>query len=326
MKLKQKLQYLHGFTLVELMIVTVVLAILAGVSVVGYGAWRQSIAQKEVQTDLQTAAVSMASSRNFNDEYPTSIPPSFKSSPNVQLTYTTGSATGYCIEGISTTNSNIKYYISSNGKVPIAGTCAGISLVDESGSGTTTGPSCNSGDVLSGTTCTHTYAATYESGGYSCPSGGTISGTTCTVSTAASYSSGGGYYGCPSGGSLSGSSCITSSSYAATATTSEQCPSGTSWIPGANYPICTGYVDPVTVTTYSCPSGGSLSGSTCYTSSSYSATYYSYSGYYYCSGGATLNGSTCTTTYTATQGGGAYTCPSGGTLSGTTCTQTYTAS
>jgi hypothetical protein len=41
--------------------------------------------------------------------------------------------------------------------------------------------SCNSGDTISGTTCTHTYGA-YIGGSYSCPYGGTLSGLTCTIS------------------------------------------------------------------------------------------------------------------------------------------------
>jgi len=332
MKLKQKISHLRGFTLVELMIVTAVLVVLAAVSVVGYGTWRQSVAQKEVQTDLQTVATAMLSSRNFNNGYPTSLPSNFKPSPNVQLNYITGTSTGYCVEAVSKTNPTVKYYLSSNSKVPVVGSCTGIVLADESG-GT---PTCNSGDTLSGTTCTHTYAATYQSGGYSCPSGGTLSGTTCTNTYAASYSSG--YYYC-SPGSLSGTTC----SYGAS--TSYTCNAGgtysssygmcLAWMgPAASGNVCDGgssyyaggpngsgcYDSQWPATSNYCPSGGSLSGSTC----SYSA-YYS-SGTYYCSGGATLSGTTCTSTYAATQGGSSYTCPSGGTLSGTTCTQTYTAS
>lgn len=60
---------------------------------------------------------------------------------------------------------------------------------------------------------------------------------------------------------------------------------------------------------YYCPSGGSLSGTTCNTTT----TVYS------CPSGGSLSGSTCTTTGTA------YTCPNGGSLSGTTCTTTNTA-
>lgn len=59
---------------------------------------------------------------------------------------------------------------------------------------------------------------------------------------------------------------------------------------------------------YSCPSGGSLSGTTCYTSSSYGASVASY----YCPSGGSLSGTTCT--YFA-----GYSCPSGGSLSGSTC-------
>ena len=335
MKYTQKIHHLRGFTLVELMIVTAVLVVLAAVSVVGYGAWRQSVAQKEVQTDLQTVATAMLSARNFNDSYPTSVPSGFKASPNVELTYVTGSGTGYCVEAVSKINPDVKYYLSSNSKVPVAGSCAGIVLADESGSGTTTGPSCNSGDVLSGTTCTHTYAATYQNGGYSCPSGGALSGTTCTNTYAASYSSG--YYYC-SPGSLSGTTCsygastnytcnaggTYSSSYGLClawqggAGSGNTCTYGSYYSSGPSGAGC--YDSQWPATSNYCPSGGSLSGSTC----SYSA-YYS-SGTYYCSGGATLSGTTCTSTYAATQGGSSYACPSGGTLSGTTCTQTYTAS
>ena len=75
----------------------------------------------------------------------------------------------------------------------------------------------------------------------------------------------------------------------------------------------------VTAGGYSCPSGGSLSGTTCLTSSSYAAT--AGATVYSCSSG-TLSGSTCLgggnyagTVLTA----GYYSCPSGGTLSGVTC-------
>lgn len=63
-------------------------------------------------------------------------------------------------------------------------------------------------------------------------------------------------------------------------------------------------------TTYSCPSGGTLDGNQCHTSS----TTYS------CPSGGTLSGTTCVfpDDYAATATT-TYSCPSGGTLSGTTC-------
>ena len=63
--------------------------------------------------------------------------------------------------------------------------------------------------------------------------------------------------------------------------------------------------DCTTTKVYSCPSGGTLSGTTCITQE------------YSCPSGGTLSGTTCTTQE--------YICPNGGTLSGTTCTkQEYT--
>ena len=80
-------------------------------------------------------------------------------------------------------------------------------------------------------------------------------------------------------------------------------------------------------TTYSCPSGGTLSGSTCYvtSTSSYAASYSS--GYYYCPSGGSLSGSTCYVTTTSSYPATAtttYSCPSGGTLSGSSCSYNQT--
>ena len=81
---------------------------------------------------------------------------------------------------------------------------------------------------------------------------------------------------------------------------------------------------------YSCPSGGTLSGSTCtYTATTSTSTSYS------CPSGGTLSGSTCTYTATTSTSSNSgyivytpssigYSCPSGGTLSGSTCTYTAT--
>lgn len=188
--------------------------------------------------------------------------------------------------------------------------------------------SCAAGETQSGNTCTKTYAATFQSGGYTCPSGGTLSGTTCTYTYAASYQSGSsGYYYCPSGGSLSGSTCTTTSTstYPATST-QDYCKvyGYTTDTDGTTHKYCQTWAY-----TYSCPSGGTQSGGTCTvtSTSSYGASYSpGSSGYYYCSGSDTLDSSTntCTKTYAATQGSGYYYCSDGGTVSGSTCTYSYT--
>jgi hypothetical protein len=246
----------------------------------------------------------------------------------------------------------------SNGGSPITGYT--VTATDT----TTIGYTCPSGGTLSGTQCTGStsVAATVVPTMYTCPSGGTLSGTTCTVTLtyAATYGQTGSTpvygYTCPSGGTLSGTQCTGSSSYAATIkySCSSGLLSGTNCItstytlfavsaaaePNCQYPAgkigvtyyCGGYVTNTAAAaiTYTCP-GGSLSGSTCYTSSSYGATYGQTGSTnpingYTCPSGGTLSSTTCTTTstYAATQTNTTYTCPSGGTLSGTTCTVTST--
>lgn len=216
---------------------------------------------------------------------------------------------------------------------------------------------CNEGDEQNGTTCTHRYAATQQVGSYSCPNGGTLSGSVCTSSYGASYSSGGGYYYCPSGATLSGSTCTTTS--AATPFQDYDCGPGSAVI-GANYPLCEHRYSPAYYPDYySCPSGWTLNGATCYrTRPSYSATVtkhvkpayetctpknpkkgqkvtcvqhpkevtYTYS----CPSGGSLSGKSCVFPYNGEsqaatrRGGGAY-CPQGGDLNGSTCLSTYDA-
>ena len=216
--------------------------------------------------------------------------------------------------------------------------------------------SCGTGQTLSGTSCvTPAVNATLN---YSCPSGGVLSGTNCTpAATSASVS-----YSCPSGSTLSGSTCqapaYQPAGVAATATITQSavyvvplCGStveqefvntrcgGSGTIVGCNYGtqmlafVCN-------TTTYSCPAGYTLSGSTCYpplvtppptaATASYScpsgstlsgtscqASSYAATGTYSCSGSTTLSGSQCVTpTVSATV---SYSCPSGNTLSGTSC-------
>lgn len=78
-------------------------------------------------------------------------------------------------------------------------------------------------------------------------------------------------------------------------------------------------------TTYSCPDGGTLSGTMCYVykTSSYNATETTSKGEYYCPDGGTLTGDKCyvssTKSYDAPIATGKYYCPDGGTLSGATC-------
>lgn len=199
---------------------------------------------------------------------------------------------------------------------------------------------CNTGDILTGTTCTHTtsYAATVS---YSCPNGGTLSGSKCNSSS--SYNASVSSYTCPSGGTLSGSTCSTSSSYPATSSSSY---SNCRWVKDSGHTSTKASSQNGAVWSATCSSSnvgeekkfydcgkGKVScrnpntGKYNCTSCASANMRYTYkkgvctcdkSTSYTCTNGGTRSGSTCyvSSSYDATP---SYHCPSGGTLSGTKC-------
>ncbi len=112
----------NGFTIVEVSVVIVVIAILSAIVIVGYGAWRNSISGKQVQSDLNGVQSGMEGERNFEDNgYPTfadgtefdSSSNIFAPSDDVTITYMSGDADSYCIEAKSKVNPAISYFITS---------------------------------------------------------------------------------------------------------------------------------------------------------------------------------------------------------------------
>lgn len=115
-----------GFTIVEVMITVAVIAIIAGVTIVGWGSWQQSIANKQVQSDLKQAANAMENAKNFGNGYPLALPTTFKPGSGVTISYVNGTTSTYCIQAISTKDSSVAYHIdTSQGKEPIEGICMG---------------------------------------------------------------------------------------------------------------------------------------------------------------------------------------------------------
>lgn len=118
---------IRGFTIVELLVVITVLGILAGITIVAFGAWQKRSAQNVVQSDLRGVAAAMENARNFSSGYPLTIPSTIQASQNVSLSYVRGSATDYCVSGTSTKTSGVTYYIEpSVSKDPQAGSCPSI--------------------------------------------------------------------------------------------------------------------------------------------------------------------------------------------------------
>lgn len=205
---------------------------------------------------------------------------------------------------------------------------------------------CPTGGVLNGTTCDEsTTSAATANTTYSCPGGGTLTGSgsssECNIAGSTYAATPTTTYSCPSGGSLSGSECYSSTSYDYGATESSSCGTGFAGGPDGcetSIPLaetfctspstysggyCTSYYAPTI--SYSCPDGGSQSGSLCYSTEAYDygatgATTYS------CTGSDTLNGTTCTgaSSTAAATPETTYSCSSGATLANETCTTTTT--
>jgi len=77
-----------GFTIVELLIVVMVIAILAGIILVGYNGIRVAAMNAAAKSDLQhvSEAMQIALIENGMKTYPATIPPTVKPSPSTQLT------------------------------------------------------------------------------------------------------------------------------------------------------------------------------------------------------------------------------------------------
>lgn len=112
----------RGFSIVEIVVVIAVMGILASISVVGYGTWRQRTAESEVKSDLNGAKTAMENARNNNNGYPQAVP--FQTSENVDIAGG-GESDGktFCITASSKRYPQIKYYISNTNASAQTGSC-----------------------------------------------------------------------------------------------------------------------------------------------------------------------------------------------------------
>ena len=115
-----------GFTVIELIVVIVVIGILAGISIVSYGAWRHSATAAKVKSDLNNVISAMENARTYNNVYPSTLPSSVVASSGVVLTESATDGSYYCVDGTSTDDSTITYYVASETKAQgaLTGTCA----------------------------------------------------------------------------------------------------------------------------------------------------------------------------------------------------------
>ncbi len=127
--LSHKSTYRRGFTIVELLIVIVIIAILAALTYVGYTAISNRAIDSTLKSDLTQAAKKLNYDKvDNNDSYPLgpSVPSSIAASDGNTFEYTSD-GTSYCLSITSTKSNSLSYHINSstNSTTPREGVCPG---------------------------------------------------------------------------------------------------------------------------------------------------------------------------------------------------------
>ena len=112
-----------GFTIVELLIVIVIIAILASITIVSYTGIQQRAREVALRGDLKQASTYLELERLNNDSYPESDA-NIPKSPSTEYEYRPNGAS-YCLAARTTGSSTWTHHVTDSGAVS-AGSCQGV--------------------------------------------------------------------------------------------------------------------------------------------------------------------------------------------------------
>jgi prepilin-type N-terminal cleavage/methylation domain-containing protein len=113
-----------GFTIVELLIVIVVIAILAAITIVAYNGIQKRATTSTIQSALNGAAKQIELVKVETTAYPTSFPSSVQAPKNIMLSLAQNGAS-YCINAESITGATDQRWFYEPGRGIQQGTCSG---------------------------------------------------------------------------------------------------------------------------------------------------------------------------------------------------------
>jgi len=126
---RQRHRQQGGFTIVELLIVVIVIAILAGIAIVSYGGIKKNTSNSLTQDTLRKASTAVLEYKAEYDSYPSSIPLSAPVPEGVGLALTeTTSETTFCINAVNANYADIQWHVDHNGDLR-KGLCEGDVIV-----------------------------------------------------------------------------------------------------------------------------------------------------------------------------------------------------
>ncbi len=112
----------YGFTIVELLIVIVIIAILAAVTVVAYAGIQNRAIATNLQADLHNAATQLSLEKAKNGVYPATAVDIEKSGMTT-LSYTREADGTYCLSAKSSRSTSLSFFITNGDTSPRAGYC-----------------------------------------------------------------------------------------------------------------------------------------------------------------------------------------------------------